>query len=215
MKNIIITSLIVFLNIASYAQQDPDAKVILDKLSSVTKSHKNIQADFNIVYQNDKDNINNNSNGQITMMGDKYKLNFMGTISFFDGKTQWSYLKDANEVNITEPEPDDEDIFNNPKKLFTIYENDFKYQLISNMKENGTNYSLVDLYPKNINEDYSRIRLQINTDKYYLESATIFGKDGSHYNIKITKYVTDLKLDDSFFVFDSKKFPDVEVVDMR
>ena len=215
MKKIILFISFISISVFTFAQLDPDAKIVLDKLSSVTKSHTNIQADFKVDYQNVKDNIKNSSEGKITLQGDKYKLDFMGSIIFFDGKTQWSYLEDANEVNITEPEPDDEDIFNNPKLLFTIYEKDFKYQLINNTTENGINYSIVDLYPEDIDEDYSRIRLQINTDKYYLSSATIFGKDGSHYNITINKYDTDIKLAESFFVFNEKKYPNVEIVDMR
>ena len=215
MKRTIIIIIISLLSITVYSQKDPAAKAILDKLSEITKSHPSIQVDFKIDYKNIKDNMFNTSEGSITMKGDKYYLRFMGVETFFDGKTQWNYIKDVNEVNIIEPEPNDDDIFNNPKRLFTIYENDFKYQHINDIVENKVNYSIIDLYPENMDEDFSRIRLQINTDKYFLSSATIFGKDGSHYSITINKYNTSVKTQESVFIFNEAKYPGVEIIDMR
>lgn len=198
-----------------FAQQDPEAKKILDTLSEKTKSQQVIETDFKVTYANLKDNVKNSSAGNIVIKGDKYKLKFMGTESYYDGKTLWSYLPDVNEVNITAPEPNDEDIFNNPKRLFTIYENDFKYQLIENISENGKEYTLIDLYPNDLEEDYARIRLQINTSEYFLTSATIFGKDGSNYTITIENFKTNTHFEDSYFIFDKNKYPKVEIIDMR
>lgn len=197
------------------AQQDPEAKKILDKFSEKTKSHKIIRADFKVSFKSVKDNIENSSEGTIVIKGDKYRLNFMNTEAFFDGKTLWNYLPEVNEVNISEPEPDDEDIFNNPRKLFTIYENDYKYQLIGNTTKDQTHFAIVDLYPLDIDQDYSRIRLQINTDEIYLASATIFGKDGSNYTIVIENFNTNKKFEDEYFVFDKNNYPNVEIIDMR
>jgi outer membrane lipoprotein-sorting protein len=198
-----------------YAQKDPVAKEILDKLSEKTKSHETITTDFKVEFKNIKENIQNSSEGSITIKGDMYRLKFMDSESFYDGKTLWSFLPEVNEVNITEPEADDEDIFNNPKRLFTIYENDYKYQLIDNIAENDQNYSLIDLYPIGLEEDFSRIRLQINTDEYFLSSATIFGKDGSHYTIRLNNYKTNSDFEDSYFIFDEQKHPKVEIIDLR
>ncbi len=215
MKKILFTFIIIGCTFILSAQQDSKAKEILDKLSSLTKSHKVIQTNFEIEYKNINDNTQNSSKGSITMMGEKYRLNFMGTESFFDGKILWNYIPEVKEVNISEPEPDDEDIFSNPRKLFTIYESDYKYQFIDNITEKGVNYSIVDLYPNNIDEEYSRIRLTINIDDYFLSSATIFGKEGSHYIISINSYKTNFNFDDSYFTFNKSKYPDVEVIDMR
>lgn len=215
MKKLIITSIIILGFSFAQAQQDPEAKKVLDKLSEKTKSHRVISTDFKVTFKSVKDNIENSSEGTLVIKGDKYRLNFMNTEAFYDGKTLWNYLPEVNEVNITEPEPDDEDIFNNPRRLFTIYEDDYKYQLIGTLSENGSEYAVVDLYPIDIDQDYSRIRLQINTDDYHLSSATVFGKDGSNYTIVINNYKTNGKFEDSYFIFDKNKYPDVEIVDMR
>lgn len=215
MKKILLLSILFLGSFVIYAQQDPEAKKILDKLSEKTKSHKSISTDFKVTFINIKDNIQNSSEGSIIIKGDKYRLRFMETEAFYDGKILWNFIPEVNEVNITEPEPNDEDIFNNPKRLFTIYENDYKYQLISNIEENGKNYTLMDLYPIDLDEEFSRIRLHVNVDEYYLSSATIFGKDGSHYTITLKNYKTNLNFDDNYFIFDTKNFPNIEIIDMR
>jgi outer membrane lipoprotein-sorting protein len=214
-KILLLTAILILGNNLIFAQMDPEAKKILDKLSEKTKSHKVIKSDFEVTFTSTKDNIQNTSKGTITMKGEMYRLNFMDSEAFFDGKTLWNYIPEVNEVNISDPELNDGDLLNNPKQLFTVYENDFKYQLIKTIVEGNVNYALVDLYPINLDEEYSRIRLQINTNEYFLSSATIFGKDGSNYSIKISNYKTDLEFQDSYFTFDEKEYKGVEVVDLR
>ena len=115
MKKISLLILLISSVSISFSQKDPEAEKILKALSDKTKSHTTIEANFTIDFKNIRENIENKSDGSITMKGDKYRLNFMGTESFFDGKTLWDYIKEVNEVNITEPQPDEEDIFSNPK----------------------------------------------------------------------------------------------------
>jgi len=215
MKKYIFFFVILIAASSLFAQQDPEAKIVLDKLSEKTKSFKNIQIDFKVEYINLKDNFKNSSQGTITLQNEKYKLNFMGIESFYDGKTLYSYIIESNEVNISEPEIDDTDILSNPKQIFTLYENDYKYQLISQSSENGTSFAIVDLYPIDLEKDYSRIRLQINTNLYQLKSATIFGKDGSNYSLTVSDFKTNVSINEKLFVFDETNYPNVEKIDLR
>ncbi len=215
MKNIFLFLVFISGITLSVAQQDPEAKKILDKLSEKTKSYKIIKTDFTIDYKNIKDNTQNTSSGSIVMKQDMYRMSFLGAESFFDGKTLWNYIPEVSEVNITEQDPDSEDIFSNPKKLFTIYEEGYNYQFINSITEKEIEYSIVDLYPVDLDEEFSRIRLQINTKESFLKSATIFGKDGSHYIISFNNYDISSNYEDSYFVFNLKDYPEVEIIDMR
>lgn len=215
MKKYIALFTLLIVGTTIFAQQDPEAKKVLDKLSAKTKSYKNIQIDFKVEYVNLKDNFKNSSPGTITLQNEKYKLVFMGIESYFDGKTLFSYIIESNEVNISEPEADDTDILSNPKQIFTLYEKDYKYQLISESTENGTSFTIVDLYPIDLNKEYSRIRLQINTSAYQLKSATIFGKDGSNYSLIVSAFKPNQAIDNKLFIFDESKFPGVEKIDLR
>jgi outer membrane lipoprotein-sorting protein len=215
MKKKLFSVLLILIATGLFAQQDPEAKKILDKLSAKTKSFKNIQIDFKVDYINLKDDFKNSSQGTITLQNDKYRLDFMGVESYYDGKTLYSYLVESNEVNISEPDPNDNDILSNPKQVFTLYEKDYKYQLISQSEEGGSSYAIIDLYPFDLEKDYSRIRLQINTNLYQLKSSTIFGKDGSSYSLIVSSFKTNLSINDTYFVFDETKYPGVEKIDLR
>jgi len=215
MKNIFLFLIFISGISISIAQQDPEAKKILDKLSEKTKSFKVIKTDFKIDFKNIKDDTQNTSNGTIVMKQDKYRMNFLGAESFFDGETLWNYIPEVSEVNITEQDPNSEDIFSNPKKLFTVYEEGYKYQFINSITEKNIEYYIIDLYPIDLDEEYSRIRLQINSKELLLKSASIFGKEGSQFYISFDNYDTSSNIEDSYFIFNSKDYPEVEIIDMR
>jgi outer membrane lipoprotein-sorting protein len=214
-------SIIIILLLAgnvSKAQQGTRAEKILDQLAEKNKSYETIEADFNVKYKNLQGGQTvTHEGGRIVMKGDKYKLKLNKSTIYFDGKTQWNYLREANEVNISEPVQDKEkqDIINHPNKLFELYKKDFKYKYLEKTQENNKTYHTIDLYPKDLEKDYSRIRMLIESDDIQIHSAKIFGKDGSRYTIIIQNLKTNNEVPDSTFVFDKKAHPDVEVIDMR
>jgi len=143
----ILTYTLLLLTISSLAnaQQDPEAKEILDKLSAATKAHETIVSDFKVTYTSTKDNASNTAEGTIKIKGEKYQMDFMGTVTYFNGETIWSYLKEANEVNISDPMEDGSDLMGNPQSIFTIYEHDFKYKYLGTEIDRGETLWVVDL----------------------------------------------------------------------
>lgn len=196
--------------------QDPAAKKILDKVSAKTKSYETIQIKFSYTIEDKKENVNETNKGYAFLKGNKYKLMIPGTEVFSDGKTVWSYIKDAEEIDITEPGEEEESIFN-PAKLFTIYEKGFKYSYLGENKESAVKYAVIDLFPENPGQkEYSRIRLFIDIEKDQIYSIKTFGKNGVDYTITVDEFKSGVKLPDALFVFDKSKYPaTVEVVDMR
>lgn len=213
MKNFL-SLLLVLLVFTSVSAQDKDPKVILDKVSAKTKSYSTISADFTYTLDNLQEEISETSKGSISLKGDKYKLNLMGSEIYSDEQTMWSHIIDAEEVNINEPDEDDEDALN-PSKLFTVYEDGFKFKFIREKFEKGHALYEIDLYPIDLEKSYSRIKLKIDKDKMHIFSAKYFGKDGNHYTIEVLKFTPNAPMADSMFIFNEKDHPDVEVIDMR
>jgi len=54
--------------------------------------------------------------------GNKYKVQVKNQEVISDNKTVWTYIKDANEVQVNDYEPDENSI--TPSQIFTIYEKD-------------------------------------------------------------------------------------------
>ena len=68
----------------------------------------------------------------------------------------------GNEVTITEPEIQPGDFMSNPTSFFTSYKNDFKYRYVRETVKNGQACHEIDLFPKNLNQPYSRIKVFVN-----------------------------------------------------
>jgi len=199
-----------------FAQQDSKAKEILDKLSATTKSYKTIQIDFSFTLENKQEDISETNDGWVALKGEQYRLH-MPALSmdvYSDGKTNWSYLPDAGEVNVTDNTPGQDNSLN-PANLFTIYEKGFKYRYIGEETVDGKKAFVIDLYPKDLNKDFTRVQLYIDASSYHILKAKTYSKDGNLYTVVLKNMKTDQDLPDSYFKFDASKHPDVEVIDMR
>ena len=219
MKYLLPISLFILVSFTSFAQDDYEqntkkAKEILDRVSAKTKSFNTISADFSFSMENLQEDISETNEGTILIKGDKYKVSLMGVDTYFDGKVIYTYMKEAEEVNITEPDPEDEETLN-PATIFTIYEKGFKYRYLGEGTEDGKTFYEIDLYPENRDKPYSRIKLRILKDDLTLYSLRQVGKDGNNYTVVVNSMKTNIPLADSDFVFDPAKHPDVDVIDMR
>jgi len=198
----------------TYQAVDPKAKNILDQVSAKTKAYKTIEAEFAINLENKQEKTSDSKKGKIYIKGNKYKVELAASTIYNDGKTQWTYMKDPNEVNITVPDPNDDNSLN-PAKMFTIYEKGYKIRFINEKFEKNHNVYEIDLYPIDLKKDFSRITLMIDKQRMQLFSMKRFGKDGADYYIEVLKVDIDTEMNDAMFTFDKTKYPKVEVNDMR
>ena len=215
-KRILLGILIIPLHISAQTPEknDPVAQTILDKLSKATKSYNSIKATFTYTLENKKENNSESQDGGLLLKGNKYKLEIAGQEIICNGSTLWTYIKDAEEVQINEPEYEEGSI--SPANIFTVYESGFKFRFHSEEEYEGRTCQIVNLYPIDANEKpYHTIRLFIDKAKNQLASIKIMGKEGDNYYYTINSFATDLELTDADFEFDPSKHPNVEVVDLR
>lgn len=213
MKLFFILLISVFSIEAAFAQYDPKALEILEAMS---KKYKAIDAfEANIAYSltNEVDKINESFKGKITVKGDKFRLALPEQEVINNGTTLWTYLPDAKEVNIDNYDPSSEDI--NPSKIYEVYKKGFKYIYLKDETEGGVLCDVVDLVPEKKDAQYFKIRMNISKKDKSIKSWTMFDKGGNRYKYSITKFTPDIKIDDSFFTFDAKKYPGVDVIDLR
>lgn len=195
--------------------KDPKAKVILDKLSAKTKSFSTITADFEFRLLNKSEGIDDKQNGQIVLKDDKYKLILSQQEIISNGTTVWTYLKDVKEVQISEVDEDEEDaVFLNPKKIFTIYETGFKYVLSEDAVKNGKNVNVIKLYPEEPGDKpFHTILLYVDKAKTEIAGMEIKSKDGNTFIYTINNFITNKPYPSSAFEF--KTPAGVEEIDLR
>jgi len=195
--------------------QENKAKTILDKVSAINKEYSSVKAEFTFNMDNAEEDVHESSDGNIILKDNKYRLYLMDVYTYFDGKTIYQHLVDAEEVNIKEPDEDDEEAGLNPTQIFTLYETGFKFSYVEEQKTPAGTFHVIDLFPLDEERPFSRIRLHIDTKSLEMKSLVSIGKDGNNITIKIKKFEPNVELKDSDFVFDQAANPDVEVVDMR
>ncbi|MDL2231860.1 outer membrane lipoprotein carrier protein LolA [Porphyromonadaceae bacterium OttesenSCG-928-L07] len=187
------------------------AKEILDKSAAKIKGYTAIEVDFELTMENVEENIEEKHLGKAYMMGNKYKLDIMDVVNYFDGTTMYTYMPDVQEVTIKLPTEEDEEQFN-PVTLFDIHNNDFKQKLVSN--NNNTAY--IELYPNLLDKNFTKIGVWIKTSDHSIQCIKSFGKDGNNLIISVKSLKQPATLPGAtFFTFDSSAHPEVEVVDMR
>ncbi len=199
------------------AQSDAKAKEILDEVSAKTKTFKSMSADFIFSMVNKEMDINEQNEGTIKLKGQKYKVALPGTgyEIYSDGNTIWTYMRDGNQVTITHVEEDGGESIDNPASIFSIYERGFRSKFVAETQEGGKTLYQIELFPDSDEYQVTKIEVSINKSTLMLDEATLHSTDGNLYGIVVKKMETNIDLQDSDFVFDASKHPDVEMIDLR
>ncbi len=193
-------------------KSDTEAKKILDAVSTKFKGYKSVQAKFALKIENAAGKTLGTKTGSVYMKATKYRINVTGQDIFSDGSNIWTYEKSSNEVTINKIDPTANSI--TPQKLFTnFYDKDFLYRLNGAVKLNGKNMQQIELTPFDKTKPFFKVLLFI--DNGAIVSTQVFEKTGNRYTYTVSNMKTDAVLPDATFVFDAKKYPGVEVVDLR
>jgi len=205
--------LIVVKTALAQSQYDPKAFEILEAMSKKYKALPSFEANIAYTLTNETENINEEFKGKITVKGDKFRLTLPEQEVINNGTTIWTYLPEAKEVNIDNVDAKSDEV--TPSKFYEIYKKNFKYIYLEDKTENGVVCEVVDLIPEKKDAQYFKIRMNITKKDKSIQSWTMFDKGGNKFKYSLTKFSSSIKVDDTFFTFDSKKYPGVEVVDLR
>jgi len=209
-----ICSSAVFAQNNSLGKSDAAAKAILDNVSAKFKTYKSVDADFTLSVTDANGKVEGTKKGTVYMNGSKYRVNISGQEIYSDGNNIWTYDKSANEVQITKFDPSSNTI--TPQKMFTnFYDKDFLYKLNGETKQGKKTIQEIELTPVDKTKTFYKVVVNIDKASKNIVSTKVFEKNGNRYIYTITGMKTNTNLPESLFVFDAKKYPNVEVVDLR
>lgn len=211
-RSVLAVVLLTLVNVA-FAQYDPKALEILEAMSKKYKAIPSFEANFTSTMTNESEKVNEEFKGKFVVKGDKFRMTLPGQEVINNGTTVWTYLPESKEVNIDNYDPNSEDV--NPSKIYQIYKKGFKYLYLQDKTENGMLCEEVDLVPEKKDAQFFKIKMFIGKKDKSIQSFVMFDKSGSKYKYTITKFNPAAKVDDAAFTFDTKKYPGVEVVDLR
>jgi outer membrane lipoprotein-sorting protein len=216
MRKVYLIGMILLASVIAMAQQDEKAKEILNKASEKNRSYKSMAADFVFSMKNVEMEIDEKNQGSIKIKGQKYcvELPDVGMKMISDGTTLWNYMKDGNQVTISNLEEAGNDLMD-PSSLFTIYEQGFKSKFVEEKKVGSKTVYVIDLFPDSDKYDVSKITVMIDESTLMIQSALLYGTDENLYGIEVNKMETNKNFPDSDFIFDSSKYDDIEEIDLR
>jgi outer membrane lipoprotein carrier protein len=210
---LLLTASIGFLSTTVNAQTDKEAQDLIKSMSAKYKAMGTLKANFTIANENPKTKNVDKQPGNISLKGDKYKLEFAGQEVISDGVTVWTFLKESNEVQINNPTTDKDAI--SPSNIFTMYDKGFLYKFVEEKTEDGVLVQVLDLTPTDKKRSFFKIRLTISKADKQIVSSKILDKSGNKSTYTIQKFIPNPPLPDNMFTFDKTKHPGVEMNDLR
>ena len=205
----LLTTLLIALGTTLFAQ-DQVAKDVLDRLSATTKSYKNMTVSFDFIFENKNQNINEKQKGILVLQEEMFRLEMDEQIIINDGESQWIYLADMNEVQIMEHDPEEQMM--SPNKLFTIYEEGYKYIYVGAEAEKGKRLQIIDLFPEESGA-FMKVTLAVDAAKNQLHKITMHDKNGGTYAYLVTSFKSNTAI--APFIFKTVDYPGVEAIDLR
>ncbi|MBO4672838.1 MAG: outer-membrane lipoprotein carrier protein LolA [Bacteroidaceae bacterium] len=200
MKKFVLIGMAMLLALMVQAQ---DATKILDKSAATLKSAGNVKIGFTIEVEG------GSSNGYIKLQGQKFVINMGSTISWFDGKTMWTYVKANDEVNVTEPTAN-EVAKMNPYSFLSFYKNGYTAKMGT-----GTAKAYEVVLTSEEGNSFQKVVIRVNKSTYYPTSVRMISAKGAETYIRCNSLLKNQRYKASTFQFKEKDYPGVDVIDLR
>ena len=190
------------LAVAVLSANSQTAKQVLDKTAAALSNKGGVTASFSITGKN----IGTTS-GKISVKGRMFQATTPQAIIWFNGETQWTYMKNQQEVNVSNPTEAELQAIN-PYNFINIYKKGYTYT----MKTVGAGYE-VHLKATDTKRQIQEMYITVNKSSYTPSQVKMRqGKKWTTINVSSLK---KSNLANSVFTVPAKDYPNAEVIDLR
>jgi hypothetical protein len=196
--------LLVFATSIATPQDADKAKALLDDVYNKVQGYDNIYVDFKFELNNAEADINTETRGDVTLQGDKYFFNYLGTQQLYDGKKVYTVVPENEEVTI-EDKSEDENAMT-PSKMLTFYKQGHNYAWDILQNVNGRKIQFVKLTPIDTDSEIASRLLGIDVETKHIYKLIETGKNGTKTTITVNSFKTDQPLSKTLFTFDEDKY---------
>ena len=190
----------------TFAQGYEQAKNLLDRVSKEMKRKKNIRFDFTYVLENKKEQIRQEMEGNVTLVGDQYRLSFLEAIQLFDGTKTYTIVPENKEITISYPE-EEEDVSISPSKLLSFYEEGYGYEWDIQQRAMGRNIQFIKLLPTETSEEVKYLLLGIDVDRLQVYRLIEVGLNQTLTTLTLKSQEFNIILPEDYFVFNAAEYP--------
>jgi outer membrane lipoprotein-sorting protein len=208
MKKLFSLFIVVLLVFSANAQNDPNAKKVLDLVSAKVKSFTTITANFSINSVSSKGKNNGVKSGVISIKGAKYVLAQGKMQVICDGVKTYNF-DGAKTITVTSMEESGQSL--SPQKILSgDYAKDFVCKLIGTK----AGQSEIEMKPIDPRKNFSKVNVFVDNAKSMITKAVILDKSNNTLQVSFSNLISNKALDNALFVFNKAKYPkDVEILD--
>ncbi len=204
MKTLLKITLLFLCTLNLQAQDAKKAKQLLDDVAVKAKGYSNMVIDFKYALNNAKENINQESNGNVSISGNKYVLNFMGITKIYDGKKTYTIVPEDEEITISSGKDDDNEI--TPDKMLTFFQSGYTYSWDIPQNIKGRKIQYIKLKPTSSKDKVKEILLGIDTSTNHIYNMIQTDKKGTKTTLTVNSFKTNQPLSKNHFTFTESKY---------
>lgn len=195
---------------AAVAQSGQEqAWALLDRLSE----QHSIQAAFVYSSLEQQEALGTTLQGEVTLQGEQYRLHLDQQEIVCNGTTVWTYLRDVNEVQITDCTSDPTAA--TPWSVLMHCRQDYTFTQLRTMEIDDRMYDVVDMVAKDQQSPLSQFTVMIERDTGHIHTLEVMDREQRGHRFSVISFATGEALDETFFTFIPEDYEDIEVIDMR
>lgn len=207
MKKLIIAIITVLISVNSFGQKSQEARALLDQVAKKAESYKNVYIEFNHRLDNKAANVHQETMGNVTLKGDLYHLNYMGTEQIYDGKKTYLIIHEDEEVIIQKPSKNNEETIT-PSKMFSFYKTGFTFAMDALKTIKGVKIQFVKLVPIDSHSEIASVLVGIDAKTNHIYNIIETGKNNTVTTLEIRSFKTNQPVSEKLFIFDVLKYRD-------
>lgn len=205
MKKLILVSLLTFASLSAFSQQDSQAQQLLNEVTKKVRSYNNILIEFKYFMINPEKSIKQETRGDVTLEGNKYVLNMMGTTRIYDGNKIYTIVPEDEEVTISTYTADN-DAEITPNKMLTFYEKGYNAQMDIQQNVKGRKIQYIKLTPTDSKSTVKNVLLGIDAQTKHIYKMIQSDKEGMQFTVTINSFKTNQPLSKTLFTFDEDRY---------
>lgn len=204
MKTLLKVVFLFLFTLNTQAQDSKKAKELLDDVTAKAKGYTNMVIDFKYSLSNTKEKINQESNGNVSISGNKYVLNIMGITKIFDGKKTYTIVPEDEEITISKGKDDDNAI--TPDKMLSFFQTGYSYAWDIPQNIKGRKIQYVKLKPTSTKENIKEVLMGIDVSTNHIYNMIQTDKKGTKTTLTVNSFKTNQPLSKNHFNFTESKY---------
>jgi outer membrane lipoprotein-sorting protein len=196
------------------AQKDPKAKTVLDAMSQRYQAMNGFTAGFDYTYS-DGGSVGDRQSGELAVKGEKYRLKLPDQEIYNDGKTVWTFIQTDSYKEVTINDVNQMEGELTPSNIYRMYQNGFNYRLLADKTYQGKVVNVVELIAQKAGAPFKLVKLMVDKSTKDLLGWEMSDGQGGVFSYSFKNLKTAPNLAADYFTFDPKKYPGIEVIDLR